>query len=108
MFIPRSNATGGSLFDRNKTVMKIRPLMLGRTRRPEMRAMLDDYVKRIGHSCPIEITEVRDGDAALKKLEADRAAPVVLLHAAGKNLDSNAPPKCLGDLHDPATSELIS
>ena len=68
--------------------MKLRLLMLGKTRRPEMRAVLDDYVKRIGRSCPIEITEVRDGDAALKKLDADRAATVVLLDAAGQNLDS--------------------
>ena len=29
--------------------------------------MIDDYVKRISHHSPIEITEVRDGEAALKK-----------------------------------------
>src|SRR2546427_9613675 len=87
--------------------MRIRLLMLGKTRRPEMRAVLDDYVKRIGRSCPIEITEVRDGDAALKKLDADRAATVVLLDAAGKNLDSNALAKWLGELRDRGTRELI-
>ena len=81
--------------------------MLGKTRRPEMRAVLDDYVKRIGRSCPIEINEVRDGDAALKKLEADRAATVVLLDATGKNLDSNALAKWLGELRDRGTRELI-
>src|SRR5437763_17223557 len=63
--------------------------MLGKTRRPEMRAVFDDYIKRISRSCPIEIAEVRDAHAALKKLDADRAATVVLLDAAGKNLDSN-------------------
>ncbi len=57
--------------------------MLGKTRRPEMRAILDDYVKRIGRSCPIEVTEVRDGNAALKKLDTDRAATVVVLDACG-------------------------
>src|SRR6266705_3482595 len=87
--------------------MRIRLLMLGKTRRPEMRAILDDYLKRIGHSCPIEITEVRDGDAALKKLEADRAATVVLLDAARKNLASNALAKWLGELRDRGTRELI-
>jgi 23S rRNA (pseudouridine1915-N3)-methyltransferase len=81
--------------------------MLGRTRRPEMRSVLDDYVKRIGRSCPIEITEVRDGNAALKKLDTDRAATVVLLDAAGKNLDSNALAKWLGGLRDRGTRELI-
>jgi 23S rRNA (pseudouridine1915-N3)-methyltransferase len=87
--------------------MKIRLLMLGKTRRPEMRAILDEYVKRVSRSCPIEITEVRDADAALKKLNADRAATVVLLDAAGKNLDSNALAKWLGELRDRGTRELV-
>src|SRR5207249_8449196 len=68
--------------------VKLRLLMLGKTRRPEMRAVFDDYIKRISRSCPIEIAEVRDAHAALKKLDADRAATVVVLDAAGKNLDS--------------------
>jgi 23S rRNA (pseudouridine1915-N3)-methyltransferase len=87
--------------------MRIRLLMIGKTRRPEMRAILDDYVKRIGRSCPIEVTEVRDGVAAIKKLDADRAANVVLLDTAGKNLDSNAVAKWLGELRDRGTRELI-
>jgi 23S rRNA (pseudouridine1915-N3)-methyltransferase len=87
--------------------VKLRLLMLGKTRRPELRAILDDYVKRISRSCPIEITEVRDGAAALKKLDADRAATAVLLDAAGKNLDSNALAKWLGELRDRGTRELM-
>lgn len=87
--------------------MKIRLLMLGKTRRPEMRILLDDYAKRINRSCPIEITEVRDGDAVIKKLDADRAATVVLLDAAGKSLDSNAFAKWLGEHRDRGTRELI-
>ena len=81
--------------------------MLGKTRRPEIRAILGDYVKRISRSCPIEINEVRDASAALKKLDADRAAAVVLLDASGKNLDSNAHAKWLGELRDRGTRELI-
>jgi 23S rRNA (pseudouridine1915-N3)-methyltransferase len=81
--------------------------MLGKTRRPEMRAVLDDYIKRISRSCPVEITDVRDAPAALKKLDADRAATVVLLDAAGRNLDSNALAKWLGELRDRGTRELI-
>jgi 23S rRNA (pseudouridine1915-N3)-methyltransferase len=87
--------------------MRIRLLMLSKTRRPEMRAILDDYLKRIGRSCPIEITEVRDGDAALTKLDADRAASVVLLDAAGKQFDSNALAKWLSELRDRGTRELV-
>jgi 23S rRNA (pseudouridine1915-N3)-methyltransferase len=81
--------------------------MLGKTRGPEMRAILDDYVRRISRSCPVEITEVRDAPAAIKKLDADRAATVVLLDAAGKNPDSNALAKWLGELRDRGTRELI-
>jgi 23S rRNA (pseudouridine1915-N3)-methyltransferase len=81
--------------------------MLGKTRRPEMRAIHDDYVKRISRSCPVEITEVRDSGTALKKLDSDRAATVVLLDAEGKNLDSNALAKWLGELRDRGTRELI-
>jgi len=87
--------------------VKLCLLMLGKTRRPEMRAVLDDYAKRISRSCPIEITEVRDGDAALKRLDTDRAATVVLLDAAGKSFDSNALSKWLGELRDRGTRELI-
>jgi 23S rRNA (pseudouridine1915-N3)-methyltransferase len=87
--------------------LRLRLLMLGKTRRIEFRAVLEDYVKRISRSCPIEITEVRDAPAALKKLDADRAATVVLLDAAGKNLDSNALAKWLGELRDRGARELI-
>jgi 23S rRNA (pseudouridine1915-N3)-methyltransferase len=87
--------------------MKIRLLLLGKTRRAELRAVIDDYVKRIGRFSPIEISEVRDGDAAIKKLDADRAATAVLLDALGKNLDSEAFAKWLGELRDRGTRELI-
>ena len=87
--------------------MKIHLLMLSKTRRAEMRAVIDDYVKRIGRHAPIEVTEVRDGEAAIKKINADRAATAVLLDALGKNLDSNAFAKWLGELRDRGTRELI-
>jgi len=81
--------------------------MLGKTRRPEMTAVLSDYVKRIERSCPIEISEVRDGDAAMKKLDADRAATTLLLDASGKTYDSGAFATWLGELRDRGTRELI-
>src|SRR5512136_3293053 len=87
--------------------MKIRLLMLGKTRRPELRALLDDYTKRISRYTPIEITEIRDESAALKRLDADRAATVVLLDASGKNLDSNSLARWLAELRDRGTRELI-
>jgi 23S rRNA (pseudouridine1915-N3)-methyltransferase len=87
--------------------MKIRLLMLGKTRRPEMNAVLADYVKRIGRCCVIELTEVRDGAAAVKKLEADRAATALLLDAGGKVYDSAAFAKWLGEQQDRGTREIV-
>ena len=81
--------------------------MLGKTRRAEMRVVIDDYIKRISRQSPVEVTEVRDGEAAIKKLDTDRAATVVLLDAAGKNLDSNVFARWLGELRDRGTRELI-
>jgi 23S rRNA (pseudouridine1915-N3)-methyltransferase len=87
--------------------MRLQLLMLGKTRRPEICVMLDDYVKRVSRSCPIEIVEVRDADAALKKLDADRAATAILLDAGGRIIDSNAFAKWLGELRDRGTRQLI-
>jgi 23S rRNA (pseudouridine1915-N3)-methyltransferase len=87
--------------------MKIRLIMLGKTRRGEIVALLDEYVKRIGRSCPIEVNEVRDGDAAVKKLDADRAATAVLLDAGGKRHDSDAFAKWIGEQRDRGTPEII-
>lgn len=69
--------------------------------------MLAEYVKRIGRTCSIEVSEVRDGEAALKKLDADRAATVLLLDAGGKAYDSVAFAKWLGEMRDRGTREVI-
>ncbi len=87
--------------------MKISLLMLGKTRRPEMRALVDDYVKRISRSCQIEIAEVRNADAVVKRLAADRAATIILLDAGGRAIDSNAFAKWLGDLRDRGIRQVI-
>ena len=87
--------------------MRIRLLMLGKTRRPELRAILDDYTKRISRSVAIEINEIRDADAALKRLDADRAATAILLDAGGKARDSETLAKWLAEQRDRGTREII-
>ena len=87
--------------------MRLHLLMLGKTRRPELRAVLEDYVKRISHHSPIDVLEVRDSTAALKRLDADRAATVVLLDAAGKSRTSEDFARWLADLRDRGTRELF-
>ena len=81
--------------------------MLGKTRRPELRAVFDDYIQRIGRSCAIEVNEVRDGEAAIKRLDSDRAATAVLLDAGGKPQDSETLARWLGEQRDRGTREII-
>lgn len=87
--------------------MRIRLLMLGKTRRPELRAVIEDYVRRIGRHAPIEITEVRDASAALKKLNSDRSATPILLDAGGKKFDSTAFAAWLAEQRDRGARELV-
>jgi 23S rRNA (pseudouridine1915-N3)-methyltransferase len=87
--------------------MRLRIIMIGKTRRAELRAVFEDYVKRIGRSCPIEVNEVRDGEAAIKRLDADRAATALLLDAGGKPQDSEALARWLGEQRDRGTREVI-
>jgi 23S rRNA (pseudouridine1915-N3)-methyltransferase len=88
--------------------MKLTLVMLGKTRRPEIRALVEDYAGRIGRYAEIEINEVRDGSpAALRKLKLDSAATVVLLDAAGKQFTSQQFARWLGDLRDRGARELV-
>lgn len=88
--------------------MKIRLILLGRTRRAEIRALADDYLGRIRHYAEIEITEVREGsDAALRKLKIETGATTVLLDAAGKQFTSAEFARWLGELRDRGTRELV-
>jgi|SRR5271156_1706282 len=87
--------------------MKIRLIFLGKTRRSELVALLEEYVKRIGRNCPIEVNEVRDGEAAVKRLDANRAASAFLLDAGGKSYDSGTFAKWIGEQRDSGTREII-
>jgi 23S rRNA (pseudouridine1915-N3)-methyltransferase len=88
--------------------MKIRLIMLGKTRREEARAMVNDYVQRIQHYTEIEISELRDaGPAALRKLKIDPAAAVVLLDAAGKQFTSQQFARWLRDLRYRGAREIV-
>jgi 23S rRNA (pseudouridine1915-N3)-methyltransferase len=87
--------------------MKIRLIMLGKTRREEARSLVEDYAGRITRYAEIETLELRDaGPAALRKLKIDPAAVVVLLDAAGKQFTSQQFAKWLGDLRDRGIREI--
>jgi len=87
--------------------MRLRLILLGKTRRSELRAVFDDYIKRIGRSCPVEVSEVRDGAAAIRKLDAERARVAFLLDASGKPLDSASLVRWLGEQRDRGTREIV-
>ena len=87
--------------------MKLRFFLLGKTRRPELRALFDDYLKRIRHHAPIEAVELRDAAAALKKLDAGSAATVILLDSAGRHFTSEEFAAWLGAQRDRGTREVV-
>jgi len=89
-------------------MMRIRLIFLGKNRRGEIRALVEDYLARIRRFAQVETIELRDGSAAAaRKLEFEPGATVVLLDAAGKQLSSESFAKWLGELRDRGTRELI-
>ncbi len=87
--------------------MKIHLVMLGKTRRPEIRALLDDYLARIGRFAEVQVTELREESAAsFRKLAIDSAATVVLLDDAGKPQTSPQFARWLGELRDRGAHEI--
>jgi 23S rRNA (pseudouridine1915-N3)-methyltransferase len=88
--------------------MKIRFIMLGRTRNAGIRALLDDYLRRIQHYAEVEITELRDaGDSALRKLKLAQNSSAVFLDASGKEFTSAEFANWLGKLRDGGAREIL-
>src|SRR3981081_3426950 len=88
--------------------MKIHLLMLGKTRRREVRALVDDYVARIARFAEVEIAELReDSSASFRKLALDSAATVILLDDGGKHQTSAQFAKWLGEMRDRGAREIV-
>lgn len=88
--------------------MRIQLLFLGKTRRPEVRALIDDYVARIRRYAEIEVRELRpNSPASLKRLEIGAGGAVVLLDAAGKKLESEQFAEWIRTCRDRGERELI-
>jgi len=88
--------------------MKILLVMLGKTRRGETQALLDDYVRRIKHYAEIEVVALRDDtSSAFRKLKMDSRATIVLLDADGKQFTSSQFALWMGDLRDRGARELV-
>jgi len=71
--------------------MRIRLVLLGKTRNPQVKALLEDYRARLARFTPVEIVEWKSTDGSPPALEAARGkgkAPIVLLDATGRELTS--------------------
>jgi len=88
--------------------MRIQLLLLGKTRRPEMRALLEDYAGRIRRFAELEVRELReDSPAAIRKVELAPGAAVVLLDAGGKEYSSEQFASWLRGCRDGGTREIV-
>jgi 23S rRNA (pseudouridine1915-N3)-methyltransferase len=88
--------------------MKIRLVFVGKTRRPEVRALVDDYVARMQRFAEVEIAELREDSAAsLRKLTIAPRAVVVLLDAEGKTQSSAQFARWLGETRDRGIREFV-
>jgi 23S rRNA (pseudouridine1915-N3)-methyltransferase len=88
--------------------MNIHLVMLGKTRRPEIRALMEDYVARIRRFADVRLTELREESAvSLRKLALDSGATVVLLDDAGKPQTSAQFAKWLGEMRDRGAREIV-
>ena len=87
--------------------MQIRLLFLGKTRRPEIRALIEDYAGRIRRYTEMEIRELRPDSAPSRKHLEFPGATLVLLEATGKTLSSEQFAQWMGDCRDRGERELV-
>jgi 23S rRNA (pseudouridine1915-N3)-methyltransferase len=88
--------------------MTLHFLFLNRTRRPECRALFDDYAARIRRSAEVRVTELREPtESALARVKTDSSASWILLDAAGRQYTSPEFARWLGKLRDRGARELV-
>lgn len=86
--------------------MKLRVILLGKTRRVELRALTDDYLARLRRFAPVECTELRQA-SALERLKTEPAAVWVLVDAGGRQFRSEEFARWLGGLRDRGVREVV-
>ena len=88
--------------------MRIRLIFLGKTRRAECRSMLDDYLARIRKYTELEVVELREDSAALKKFSLDANETNVLLDASGRNYSTAEFAKWLRSQRERGSSHAVN
>ena len=88
--------------------MHIQLLLLGKTRRSEIRVLVEDYAGRIERFAEIDVKELReDSPAALRKLAVPAGATVAMLDAGGKRFDSTQFAGWLGGCRDHGVRDIV-
>lgn len=88
--------------------MRIQLIFLGKTRRPEIRALIDDYAGRIRRFVEVEIRELRPESAAsAKRLDAIAGTTLVLLDAGGKKFTSEQFAEWVGSCRNRGEREIV-
>lgn len=87
--------------------MRLRLVMLGKTRRAELRALIADYVARTARYTAVELTELAESPAALRRLKAGPGARWVLLDPAGRQHTSASFARWLAAERDRGTREMV-
>jgi 23S rRNA (pseudouridine1915-N3)-methyltransferase len=87
--------------------VRIQLLFLGKTRRPEIRALIGDYTARIRRFAEIEIRELRPESATMKRVDTDGGSAVVLLDAGGKKFTSEQFAEWIGSCRDRGEREIV-
>lgn len=87
--------------------MRIQLVFLGKIRRAEVRALVDDYVQRIARFAEIDVREVRpESPASLRRLDTV-GSTVLLLDAAGKKFSSEQFAEWIRSCRDRGERELV-
>ena len=86
--------------------MKIRLVMLGKTRRSELRALVEEYLERVRRFAPVECTELKHA-AALDRMKSEPTAVWVLLDAAGRQFRSEEFAQWLAGLRERGAPEVV-
>lgn len=91
--------------------MRIRLVFLGRTRNPQLRALVADYRERLSRFTPVELVEWKTTDGGPWVLAEARGkkekTPIVLLDAAGREFTSEELARWLGRQMNSGQKELI-
>lgn len=85
--------------------MKIRIAWIGKTKEPAIRALTEEYLKRISHYTQLEAMELRDESALLAMREREGSvkagkSTLVLMDSQGKQFSSEEFARFLGNYQD--------